>query len=470
MKKFKYSIIASFIAALALFVVSCSTGGDDDDYTPPIPIASAEQLQKIGVDYPLNGKYELTDNITLTNWMPIGAVQSTAFSGEFDGKGKSITLNGFDPAAYNKTVMISGDDWSAIMAPLGVFWHSSNAEIKNFDLELNIGTGGALALTSTAEFFAVSGVVGYAEQTTVRDISLSGTLIVSRASGGMVVGGIAGLIYKSEISGCASSVTLTAAATAGGVSAGGISAVCLDNPAGKQAITNCSVTGNVSSTGTDEGDTGGIVGQLNGSVEKCSMTGNVSAIASGTQGRIRAGGIAGIFGDVSSGSITNSYATGTVSANSANARARAGGISGDIYCVNGGALVVSSCYATGNVSATGSNESGVGGVIGNVSIDEDNGGGTVTLQACAALNQQVSISGSYTSIGRVVGYAYDASLTNNIADKNMSGTWTDKGPTGKDGADQTLPANQTVFQSTLGWDFSTVWEMDSNYPVLQGQP
>ncbi|MDR1180118.1 MAG: hypothetical protein LBK44_06400, partial [Spirochaetales bacterium] len=35
MKKFRYTIMSALITALALFVLSCSTGGDDDDYTPP---------------------------------------------------------------------------------------------------------------------------------------------------------------------------------------------------------------------------------------------------------------------------------------------------------------------------------------------------------------------------------------------------------------------------------------------------
>jgi hypothetical protein len=48
------------------------------------------------------------------------------------------------------------------------------------------------------------------------------------------------------------------------------------------------------------------------------------------------------------------------------------------------------------------------------------------------------------------------SLNYNIADKDMSGTWMDKGPTGQDGEDSTnSPPAQNEYE-TRGWDFSSV--------------
>lgn len=59
-----------------------------------IEISTAEQLAKIGVDesYPANGSYKLTKSISLSsydNWTPL--CQSSAFSGTFEGNGKTIS-------------------------------------------------------------------------------------------------------------------------------------------------------------------------------------------------------------------------------------------------------------------------------------------------------------------------------------------------------------------------------------------
>ena len=53
-----------------------------------IPINNAVDMAKIGNDggFPLTGKYELKDNITLSNWTPIGT-STNPFTGSFDGKG-----------------------------------------------------------------------------------------------------------------------------------------------------------------------------------------------------------------------------------------------------------------------------------------------------------------------------------------------------------------------------------------------
>jgi hypothetical protein len=81
----------------------------------------------------------------------------------------------------------------------------------------------------------------------------------------------------------------------------------------------------------------------------------------------------------------------------------------------------------------------------------------------------VEVSGA-NYIGRVAGSASDVSLTNNIANSTMNDTSWTSNANGKDGADVTLPVNQSNFQSTLGWNFSTVWTWQGSYPVLQGQP
>lgn len=77
-----------------------------------IKISSAEELAKIGTDaeYPLDGNYELTQNISLEeNWIPIGT-EEMPFTGTINGKGNTITnLNiNKDSGAYAGLVALLG--------------------------------------------------------------------------------------------------------------------------------------------------------------------------------------------------------------------------------------------------------------------------------------------------------------------------------------------------------------------------
>jgi hypothetical protein len=475
----------------------------------PGQINSAEDLAKIGNDpdpaWSLDGNYELAADITLTNWMPIGAAAQQPFTGRFRGNGKTITLNGFNPAAL--AISVSGDfgpDMSQATF-LGLFRSSGGgAIIENFALVLNLGAEGSpVDLSSVATLFA-GGVTGWAEQTALRNITLSGTFIASSAED-LWIGGIAGCVLDSgtPISGCNSSLKIEAVSDTGEASAGGIAAGFCSEGAG---IENCHITGDISSAGAGEyNETGGIAGHLEASVINCSVTGNISA--EGTSGRTSAGGIAGSFsGEGSDGSIINSFVTGDISASATTGRPQAGGIAGYIYCESGRGVTLRSSYATGNVSAaatgtTGTEEIRAGGLIGgsgheggdviiencyaagNVAAAGSGtnifaGGilglhniqysGTYTVRACAALNQE--ISSTYTIIGRVAGASFSGTLENNIANGAMTlnGSAATGGAGGnKDGADVTLPPAQTDY---AGWDFVNTWEMGAGgYPVLRWQ-
>jgi hypothetical protein len=82
----------------------------------------------------------------------------------------------------------------------------------------------------------------------------------------------------------------------------------------------------------------------------------------------------------------------------------------------------------------------------------DNGEGIqASIENCAALNPALSRTGGT-----------DISYTNNIANSAMTvdgstvSGGTDNNP---DGADASLPVPQTAFQTILGWDFISTWEM-----------
>ena len=107
-----------------------------------IEIASAEDLAKIGKDtsYPMNGDYELTDDIDLSNidnWTPIGGASGDqyglvsgdrVFSGSFDGKGHAIT--GLT-IAYDGSKSTESTNVSGLFAMIGSDSDSDYAEVKN---------------------------------------------------------------------------------------------------------------------------------------------------------------------------------------------------------------------------------------------------------------------------------------------------------------------------------------------------
>ncbi len=83
------------LAALALIFLLGSASAANAD--PAIPISNANELAKIGTDpqYPLDGDYVLSGNISLdASWNPIAPDSAMPFSGTLNGMGYTITLDG----------------------------------------------------------------------------------------------------------------------------------------------------------------------------------------------------------------------------------------------------------------------------------------------------------------------------------------------------------------------------------------
>jgi uncharacterized repeat protein (TIGR02543 family) len=209
-------------------------------------------------------------------------------------------------------------------------------------------------------------------------------------------------------------------------------------------VQNCYATGSV--TG-NYNYTGGVAGYNSGTIQNCYATGSIRGNYSYT------GGVAGY----NSGTVQNCYATGNV-----NGADFVGGVAGANYGT------VQSCYATGNVSGGGA----IGGVVG-VSY---NG----LVQNCSALNPVITASEDY-SIGRVVGYSPNSSMSNNYARGDITVKYNWNGSTGTnktinaglttvDGANiGSVQYNaQSWWQSTANWttngawNFTNTWEMNAN--------
>ena len=178
------------------------------------------------------------------------------------------------------------------------------------------------------------------------------------------------------------------------------------------SILNCTAKGTIKGY---NGNTGGIVGYNNGTIENCLSEANVNgsghnsggitgynnnvirdSYVTGTVSGKNAGGIAG----VNANGIVDCYATGIVTATS-----YAGGLIGS----NSG--TVTGCYATGTVTSSASSSSGcAGGLIGYHS--------ETTLEGCYA---EGDVSGYYA--GGLIGQTYYGKVQYCYATGNISGTY-----------------------------------------------
>ncbi len=267
------SLLLALVFVVAAFPVTIASAAD------VIEISDAAQLAAIGTNdnYPLNGSYKLTKSISLSgydSWTPIG--QSSAFSGTFEGNGKTI----------------SG---------------------------LKVNTAGTYA----GLFGQVSG--------TIKNLTVTGSVTLNNTSGsatsvyaGILAGNVSG--WFATIDSCSTSgevsATLNCTAswgfTSANVYAGGvvgnnssmIGSEILSHKSGTVTATysGSSVSGNAFA--------GGIAGKATGSLVDCYNKADVNSSTS--KGSSYAGGLAG-----QCGATETSYNTGTITAGT-----YAGGIAG----------------------------------------------------------------------------------------------------------------------------------------------
>lgn len=190
-----------------------------------IPIYTAEELAKIGVDpkYPLSGKYILMANIDLSgysNWTPIGN-SSTPFTGEFDGNGFIIK---------NLTISRPNELYQGLFGYI-----SSTGVITNLTLENAVVTGlsyvGSLAGTNLG---TITKVYSTCSVKVTRTSSVSpagglvglnkGTIIDGHTSGSVTgydnTGGLAGRQEYGTIADSSSSCDVTGTYSTGGLVGG----------------------------------------------------------------------------------------------------------------------------------------------------------------------------------------------------------------------------------------------------------
>ena len=236
-----------FFAFAALFAAVCT------EACTPMPssvtnIGTAAQL--VNIQGRLDGKFKLTQNITVSNWQPLGN-DANPFKGDLDGNGYQITINSFADVSTSG----SSDFY-------GLFGYIEGGRVYNLKVK---GPSAILEKSSSKHihFGGIAGCLngGYIVQCSV-DAGLYGRTTGSATSS--MVGGIVGsLLNYGVISNC-----YAVGGVGGSVGAGG--------------------TANV----------GGIAGAIVGTIRWCYATNEVAAGGPVNTSYKNVGGIVGFIGGV----------------------------------------------------------------------------------------------------------------------------------------------------------------------------
>ncbi|MDR1183363.1 MAG: hypothetical protein LBK67_01035, partial [Coriobacteriales bacterium] len=331
--------------------------------------------------------YKLTADINMTGvaWSPLGGNASgTAFTGSFDGGGKTIS-----------NLELIGT------THLGFFGYTS---------------GGATITNLTLKDFRIEGtsnfgsIVGYsAATTTIRDCAVSGTITAN----GTIVGGITGYL-NGIISGCTAEVDILDTSGSGN-NVGGIVGSFVLGTIENCSVRNYRVGGAIANNGgsSSNGYTGGIVGGINSganvaTIANCQVKANITGTNAG--GIVGYGASSGVNEDRIV--ISGCWFDGMLSPTTASAAANLGGIAGVITnnfritncrsdgtiimaAVAGGILgrssgntdldvVIANCYTTMRIG----NGLVAGGLVGDNGVTNNNG--KLVISNSFALNELVS--------------------------------------------------------------------------------
>ena len=305
--------------------------GYTDDGQGNYTVTSAEGLKNIAKL--VNEEWKLDINITLTDdidlkgidWTPIGKDDNKAYTGTFDGNGKTIT-----------GLKITGsNDYAGLFGFIG-----SGGTVKNVVLE-------DVQITSDNSSGLAGGVAGYSWGN-IENCSVSGSV-----SSNSTAGGVVGTQLGGSITGCSSSATVKGVIFAGGIAG--------ETNYGA-TLTGCYATGEVTleSSGSDNYFAGGVVGNNGGisTLTACYATGSVSGSGSGT---IYVGGVTG---ENLASTLTACYhANGTVSG-TGSGTIYTGGVAGRNYYISTSLpATITACYwgSNGQTQGIGYNQTGTGG-------------------------------------------------------------------------------------------------------------
>ncbi len=417
-------VLASAGQAAYLWTESAddSYAGGDGTAANPFRISTAQELallaKSVNEGVGADKYYRLVANINLDigdrEWVPIGATDTNAFAGRFDGGGYSIS----------GVKIVSGDATNGYAyGAAGLFGYAeggatiANLSVANVVISADRGTG--------AGPFDVGALVGRFEGTGgMRDVRASGRIAASATNASVQAGVVAGHFEASGgIDGAHAAGSVTALCRNNIVRAGGMVG---NADAGDFTDVWAQVQVDAASNSSSS-LTGGLFGAAKGvGVARAVATGDVNGEA------VTDNYIGGLIGMADNTSVENSYTLGKVTGTTGNIHA--GGLIGE-YLGSGASL--SKSYSFSSVEAV---PGDCGGLIGQVGASAPAAGvtGNNWLQESGGVNDGLNAIGSG---GGTIAAA-------NVAPRDAAGF---------------RQANQSYFNGR-GWDFRNVW----CYTVLDG--
>jgi hypothetical protein len=203
--RFSFSALC-IVAVVTLVFTGCPGVGPDNPETviESIPITNTNDLAKIGnnPDYPLDGKYQLTADITLGNWTPIGD-NTTPFTGELDGDSHTITVQSFDSAA------LAGQYIGIFGYIGGADADSGKAVVKNLGIAVNLSEQQTTTYSSGVVYIGM--LAGYTKNAELSHITLSssGGINFSDSTNIIFLGGITGRLDTAILTDSSSAAAIT---------------------------------------------------------------------------------------------------------------------------------------------------------------------------------------------------------------------------------------------------------------------
>lgn len=346
-------------------------------YYPCTPIRNAEDLKNIA----RFGSYVLLDDIDLggAEWTPL-----EYFEGTLVGNGHKIY--NFKITKFHEYAAFFGKNYGTI------------TDLGLEDFVINI------ASEEDTDCY-IGALVGY-NSGTVSDCYAMGEIIISHCND-TYVGGLIGYNCRSHIKNCHASVDITAPSGENTTSyyVGGLVGYSTGD------LTNCYAEGDINLDASQSFTMiGGLIGAVNNeynskysiSITNCYATGSVTA----NNVNCAAGGLVGQVISIVSNPpyhyITDCYATGNVEihviATSSSYQDCAGGLVGSLY-----SSVVTNCHATGNVTGTGTYQMDAGGLIG-ISVHPGSSATSFNIIKGSYATGHVSASAANAYAGGLIAY------------------------------------------------------------------
>jgi hypothetical protein len=446
-----------------LFDETSGTGVEDDEYI----ITKPRHLRNVG-KY-LDKHYKQTVDIDLTgiDLEPISTeLASNVYTGTFVGVYDAAKGTVVDASTKRSSEQYKIKNWTldkgsnsncglfAAIGPTGI--------VRNVSIE-------SAVITGKAYVGAIAG--GCAGQIiSCHTIGSGGKISTPETNDAYIyLGGIVGYLSEAgEVSYCSNTAAIEG--TAGAV--GGVAGMMMRDANNAPAVSYCInkagvVLSKTTQVGGIVGEIGNITGTVLNKITGCINTGSVSGSAVNNQ----VGGIVGrAFTDTE---VSQSYNTGSITA-----QGSAGGIVGRMGGANATTATIRDCYNTGTITSMGTavnGNSNAAGILATSTFPASSGG-VLTIENCHNVGNIVTSSGASFGSGlfnRANNATVKITTMKNCfslnEDSKLQPGESDQYISNASSSYKNLSASEMKdIASFTDWDFSSIWQMGSEYPILQG--